>query len=580
MQYKTNIDFAAFFVSDDDFNSHLEQLSKENIPASEFKSMSLKAQLDWYYAKYLEWEKLYSYNEVKSDLNLSNQVYNQNKEIINRIKSYLDSLKNIINEEIMSIDMSLDEYLAQNKELKDYYMVFYNVMRKKDHLDERGLSTKILPYVSRINSLYNTLMNVEFPAEEIVFNGETIKLTTKNYNSLMLKATPEERKNLAATYFQSLSKINKTVSSLLNMRYQMFQDLATEAGYSSILEHVLGEDDLSIKITDNLLKNANDSLESLKKYYVLRRQELGLDEMHFYDRREGKDESKIDFDTAVNNVIKALRPLGSEYLKRLEEILNCGLIDVYPRENKYPGGYHLRNYTQSLIVMNSHDTMRDSYTIAHELGHAVNSSFIKETHQFSDFHFSNFLSEVTSLTNEILMADYYFEQASTDEEKVIILEQKIGKFIANVYTSIMWFEFEDGICKAIQNGRPMTPDEMIALYQKLYQKYNPEIVCDDYLKYGYITRLHYFMSNYCYYNFQYATGMLMATKLANDIKNNVSDSREKYLQFLHVGGSMPTLEALKVAGLDLTNEEIIADGFKYFSKDVAFYEKLVLKRQK
>mgnify|MGYP004628419037 CR=1 FL=1 len=574
MQYKTNIDFIAFFASDDDFNSHLEQLSKENLSASEFKSKSLKAQLDWYYAKYLEWEKLYSYNEVKSDLNLNNQIYNQNKEIINRIKSYLDSLKNIINEEIMSIDMSLEEYLAQNKELKDYYMVFYNVMRKKNHLDESGLSTKILPYVSRINSLYNTLMNVEFPAEEIVFNGETIKLTTKNYNSLMLKATPEERKNLAATYFQSLSKINKTISSLLNMRYQMFQDLATEAGYSSILEHVLDEDDLSIKITDNLLKNANDSLESLKKYYTLRRQELGLDEMHFYDRREGKDESKIDFDTAVNNVIKALSPLGSEYLKRLEEILNRGLIDVYPRENKYPGGYHLRNYTQSLIVMNSHDT------IAHELGHAVNSSFIKETHQFSDFHFSNFLSEVTSLTNEILMADYYFEQASTDEEKVIILEQKIGKFIANVYSSIMWFEFEEGVCKAIQNGRPKTPDEMIALYQKLYQKYNPEIVCDDYLKYGYVTRLHYFMGNYCYYNFQYATGMIMATKLANDIKNNVSDSREKYLQFLHVGGSMPTLEALKVAGLDLTNEEIIADGFKYFSKDVASYEKLVLKRQK
>ena len=84
MQYKTNIDFAAFFVGDDDFNSHLEQLSKENIPASEFKSKPLKAQLDWYYAKYLEWEKLYSYNEVKSDLNLSNQVYNQNKEIIFR----------------------------------------------------------------------------------------------------------------------------------------------------------------------------------------------------------------------------------------------------------------------------------------------------------------------------------------------------------------------------------------------------------------------------------------------------------------------------------------------------------------
>lgn len=579
MKYKTNINFTSLFKDDETFTNHLKQLENENFDIEEFKKKSLKDQLDWYFAKYLEWEKIYSYNEVNSDLDLANQNYNQNKDIINKVKTKLDELKKVINREILNIDIPLDEYLEENPDLKEYYMTFYNVLRKKEHSEDSILFAKMLPYISRINSLYSTIMNVEFPSEEIIFRGESVKLTTSNYNRLMLNANSEEKAVLASTYFESLAKINKTVSNLLNMRYQIFQDLADDAGYNSILEHTLGDDDLNLAITDNLLKATNLHLDALKKYYSLKKQALGLEKMHFYDSRDSKTEVKMSFDDAIDNVINALSPLGPTYIERLKALLNTGIIDVYPRENKYLGGYHFRNYTQSLIVMNSHDYQKDSYTMAHELGHAVNASFIKENQKFSNFHFSNFLSEVASLTNEILMANYYLEKASTDTEKEIILEQKIKKFIANVYNSMMWFEFEDNICKAIKNGRPLTPDAMLSIYQELYIKYNPEVVVDDYLKYGYITRLHYFLGYYRYYNFQYATGIIMATKIANDIKNNIPGSKEKYLEFLKIGGSLKTLDALKVAGLDLTDDKIIADGFKYFQEDVASYEKLVLKRK-
>lgn len=579
MKYKTNINFTSLFKDDETFTNHLKQLENENFDIEEFKKKSLKDQLDWYFAKYLEWEKIYSYNEVNSDLDLANQNYNQNKDIINKIKTKLDELKKVINTEILNIDIPLDEYLEENPDLKEYYMTFYNVLRKKEHSEDSILFAKMLPYISRINSLYSTIMNVEFPSEEIIFRGEPVKLTTSNYNRLMLNASAEEKAVLASTYFESLAKINKTVSNLLNMRYQIFQDLADDAGYNSILEHTLGDDDLNLAITDNLLKTTNLHLDAIKKYYSLKKQSLGLEKMHFYDSRDSKTEVKMSFDDAIDNVINALTPLGPTYNERLKALLNTGIIDVYPRENKYLGGYHFRNYTQSLIVMNSHDYQKDSYTMAHELGHAVNASFIKENQKFSNFHFSNFLSEVASLTNEILMANYYLEKASTDTEKEIILEQKIKKFIANVYNSMMWFEFEDNICKAIKNGRPLTPDAMLSIYQELYIKYNPEVVVDDYLKYGYITRLHYFLGYYRYYNFQYATGIIMATKIATDIKNNIPGSKEKYLEFLKIGGSLKTLDALKVAGLDLTDDKIIADGFKYFQEDVASYEKLVLKRK-
>lgn len=579
MKYKTNINFTSFFKDDETFTNHLKQLETENFDIEEFKKKSLKDQLDWYFAKYLEWEKFYSYNEVNSDLDLENQNYNQNKDIINKIKTKLDELKKVINREILNIDIPLDEYLEKNTDLKEYYMTFYNVLRKKKHSEDSILFAKMLPYISRINSLYSTIMNVEFPSEEIIFRGEPVKLTTSNYNRLMLNASSEEKAVLASTYFESLAKVNKTVSNLLNMRYQIFQDLADDAGYNSILEHTLSDDDLNLAITDNLLKTTNLHLDVLKKYYSLKKQTLGLEKMHFYDSRDSKTEVKMSFDDAIDNVINALTPLGPTYIEHLKALLNTGIMDVYPRENKYLGGYHFRNYTQSLIVMNSHDYQKDSYTMAHELGHAVNASFIKENQKFSNFHFSNFLSEVASLTNEILMANYYLEKASTDTEKEIILEQKIKKFIANVYNSMMWFEFEDNICRAIKTRRPLTADAMLSIYQELYIKYNPEIVVDDYLKYGYITRLHYFLGYYRYYNFQYATGIIMATKIANDIKNNIPGSKEKYLEFLKTGGSLKTLDALKVAGLDLTDDKIIADGFKYFQEDVASYEKLVLQRK-
>lgn len=579
MKYKTNINFTSFFKDDETFTNHLKQLETENFDIEEFKKKSLKDQLDWYFAKYLEWEKFYSYNEVNSDLDLANQNYNQNKDVINKIKTKLDELKKVINREILNIDIPLDEYLEKNTDLKEYYMTFYNVLRKKKHSEDSILFAKMLPYISRINSLYSTIMNVEFPSKEIIFRGEPVKLTTSNYNRLMLNASSEEKAVLASTYFESLAKVNKTVSNLLNMRYQIFQDLADDAGYNSILEHTLSDDDLNLAITDNLLKTTNLHLDVLKKYYSLKKQTLGLEKMHFYDSRDSKTEVKMSFDDAIDNVINALTPLGPTYIEHLKALLNTGIMDVYPRENKYLGGYHFRNYTQSLIVMNSHDYQKDSYTMAHELGHAVNASFIKENQKFSNFHFSNFLSEVASLTNEILMANYYLEKASTDTEKEIILEQKIKKFIANVYNSMMWFEFEDNICRAIKTRRPLTADAMLSIYQELYIKYNPEIVVDDYLKYGYITRLHYFLGYYRYYNFQYATGIIMATKIANDIKNNIPGSKEKYLEFLKTGGSLKTLDALKVAGLDLTDDKIIADGFKYFQEDVASYEKLVLQRK-
>ena len=51
----------------------------------------------------------------------------------------------------------------------------------------------------------------------------------------------------------------------------------------------------------------------------------------------------------------------------------------------------------------------------------------------------------------------------------------------------------------------------------------------------------------------------------------------KYLKFLTVGGSMPTLDSLKIMGIDFSKDDVFEDGFQYFSQLLDQYEELILK---
>ena len=71
----------------------------------------------------------------------------------------------------------------------------------------------------------------------------------------------------------------------------------------------------------------------------------------------------------------------------------------------------------------------------------------------------------------------------------------------------------------------------------------------------------------------------MADKVARDILDEKNDMRDNYLKFLHIGGSLPTLDSLKVVGIDFTDEGLFLETLQHFEELLNQYEN-VLKIEK
>lgn len=269
-QYKW--DFKDFFLSDEDFLDSFERLKKEIVDFKEdYEKFSIEEKLSKYYALSLLGERLVSYSELHSDLDLKNETYLSYKNEVYTEKTKIDNIKGNINEEILKIELSLEEYMKNNPKAKPFYMHFYEVFRLKEHTINNNVILNESLLIQRVNSLYNTIISVEMPTEEMEIEGSLIKVNGRVYNKYIVNQDRTLRENVFKTYMKSLKNVNGSISSLFNMRYQLCFDIAKEKGYKSILDQVIGEDNLDMKILENLISFVHENLPLLEHYINLKK---------------------------------------------------------------------------------------------------------------------------------------------------------------------------------------------------------------------------------------------------------------------------------------------------------------------
>lgn len=566
-------DFKDFFASEESFlesfKNFKQAIEKLN---NEFLHCTLEEKLEKYYSLSLLGEKLVSYSELNSDLDLKNEKYLSYKNEVYSEKRKVDEIKDRINEEILKIDVSLEEYLIQKPKAQSFYMHFYNVFRLKEHTFRSSAILNESLMIQRVNSLYNTIMMVEMPAEETEIDGKLIKVNGRVYNQYIKNKDRQLREKVFKTFMRGLKNANGSISGLFNMRYQLCFDIAKEKGYASILEQVIQEDDLDMKIIENLISSVRENLFLLNRYIELKKKKLGIEDFHFYDLNINSEYNpKYSFSEGVEIVKKALKGLGEEYESTLNQVLSGGMLDVFPREHKFLGGYHWRNYTKPMILMNYKENFREVATIGHELGHAVNGIFIRDHQEFQNFHFSIFLSEIASTVNEDRVEEYMYKIAD-EKNKINHLEQIIDKTITAIFFQTLFLEFQKTLCERIEKGKSVSAETINQTFLTLLKEYYPSMVVDEEIKYLWQTRMHLFYDVHRYYNFQYATGKITSLVINQNIeKGQIAD----YLEFLKIGGSKPTLEALSIAGVDLIKKSVFQNAFAYLNQLLKEYEVLM-----
>jgi oligoendopeptidase F len=409
--------------------------------------------------------------------------------------------------------------------------------------------------------------------------GEKVQLTLSNYSRYRASADRDVRQGAVRALFGTLRQYEHALAATLAGQFQLDVDYARARGYETALEAYLDKDDIAPAVYKNLVSTINANLPLLHRYIELRKNALGLEDIHIYDLyvplAEGVD-TEVPFAEAGSIILAALKPLGEEYGKALAVGLDPanGWMDLYPHKDKRSGAFSASVHgPHPYVFMNYQDSIDDMSTLAHEFGHALHSDLAMKAQPYASFRYVPFLAEVASTCNESLLSDYLVSHATDDAEKASLLVERLETIRTTIFRQTMFAEFELQVHGFVEEGTPVTPALLEQTYRALVQRYygpGYTLDADDGLEWAYVPHFYY-----KYYVYSYATGLTSGIAIADRLKTHGEPAAAAFLGMLEGGASAPPLELLASTGVDLTRPDALDAAMKTFGKTLDEVEKLI-----
>lgn len=529
-------------------------------------------------------EKVYVYSYLFHYEDMSNEIGINYKERAERLVESVNTKTYFTSSELLSIPY--DEvlgFIKENKELKKYSFLLEKIfMYQKYTLSEK--EEKIITLATNsfgtphdaFSCLDNVDIDLGFIKDE---SNKKVKLTNSNYIKFMSGDNRSVRKQAFKNMYAFFAKFINTISELYKGKIKENYFISNAKGFNSPLEKSLYSDNINVDVYGNFINEIHHYLPLMYRYMKVRNKALGI-KSHMYDIYVdlGKsNNSEIKYEDGIKIVKDALKPLGDKYIEDLNHAFTDGWIDVYPNKYKRSGAYQWGCYGVHPYVSLNYENNNDSVsTLAHELGHAMHTFYSNESQSYNDANYPIFLAEIASTVNEVLVDDYFYKNAKSDEEKILYLSSFLDKVRTTIFRQTMFAEFEKIIHEKYQENVPITVNLLCDTYYDLNKLYfGKNIVVDDAIKYEWARIPHFYTSFYVY---KYATGLIAALSIASDIINNENDMKSKYMEFLKSGASDYPLNILRKTGVDITDKKTIKKAFTMFEEKLKLLEELVDKK--
>lgn len=581
-------DLTKIYKNEEEINKDIEivkektnELLKYQGHLTESSDTLLKATED-YFSLMRVIDKLIVYANLKSD---EDKAVSSSEKLVGIIDKLVDEISEKIafyTPELLEKDYSvIENYIEENECLKKYTFMFKELFREKDHilsLEQEEMMARLGEVLSSSENTFRMLDDVNLKFKSIKDeNGKEVELTNSNYSTYLKSDNRDVRKAAFESLYTSYNNFRHTFASLLkgNVKSDFF--VSNTRKYNSPLEMSLYGDNIDINLYTSLINKVHDNLDIMKDYMNLRKEILGLDEVHMYDVYTPlvKNISKeFTYEEAKDLVLKALEPLGETYINDLKSIFDSNCIDVYNNENKRNGAYSWGSYdTLPYVLLNFEGKFYDVSTIAHELGHSMHSFYSHKYQEYHDAGYPIFLAEIASTVNEILLNKYCSKHAKTKEEKAYYLNNLLENFRTTLVRQTMFAEFELMIHDLEESGEVLTEELLSETYLMLNKMYFTDAaVSDDLIKLEWARIPHFYTSFYVY---KYATGISVACKIVSDILEGKEGALENYMKFLSSGGSDFPLEILKKTGIDIANDDTIDKALEMFRETLKEFKEIV-----
>jgi oligoendopeptidase F len=518
-------------------------------------------------------DKLRSYAYLRADEDTSKAEFQVLKGKINSCLSEASSITAFFIPELLALpDGSVEKFIEESEKLRMYEFYLKNIFSEKLHM----LTTeqeKLLSLFS--DTLYATedIYDI-FTSSDIVFpkikdgNGHEAELTAGNYSVFMNSKNREVRRAAFEAYYSTYNKCRNTLARAFTAYVKMITVDGKIRNYKSSLERCLKSNNIPVEVYTNVIDTVSKNLSSFHRYIKLKKKSLKLDEIHMYDLTVpivDIEESKIEYEDAIEICLEAIKPLGEEYSDIFREGISERWVDVFENKGKCTGGYSRGCYdSMPYILLNYNCQLEEVFGLIHEMGHSIHSYYSRKNQPYIYSRYEWFCAEVASNTNEALLRAYLIRKAKDKKEKLYFINKELDCIRWQVFTRTMLAEFEKIIHENIESNNPLSTDDLCKIYHDLNIKYfGPDMVVDEDIDIGWATIPHFYADFYIY---QYATGLAAGTSISKKLIEEGECAVERYKNFLKSGGSDYPMELLNKAGVDMTTPKPLEDTIRRFNE--------------
>ena len=567
-------DLSELFVSSEDFYDNVEKVKLLLLDIEKYKKIDIEDSFillnmlnDKWQIKELSY-KLLVYGSLRYYQNIKSEECINMKKVGESLNNLVDSSLKFIDCKIIELGQDkVDNFIKENTNLKIYEFALNNLFRKQEHIvDDKRIKSNNDLIIKLLTSYNNLLRNIEYGV--ITIDDQEIKITSANFNKYIVSRDRETRKQTYIVVDEAFREKSTEFADILNSIYKCRKENSKLENYDSVLAKSLFEENINISIIDILIKIVNDNLYLIQKYMKQKSTLLGIEKPYLYDLGVPLDNNtkiKYTLSEAIEIIKNALKPLGDNYLKIVELLLD-GHIDALPNDNKHQSiTFSWLDYS----FLNFKGSYNDVKNLIHEIGHIANCYLSKNNQPFIYGDSTVFIGETASIVNEILLNKYLYDNAKTIEEKTFYLSKEIENYFTSVFKQTMYTELEN------QLYAEETIDSQLICkkYSEIVKKYYGEnVIYDDLFMYEWPRLGHLY--RHSYYQFNYATGLLIASTLVKHLLIDKTLTKEKYIEFLSSGCNNYSLELLKIIGIDLNN---LRDGFEVLEQDIKKLEKVLAK---
>ena len=572
-------DLSSMFPSDEAFEAGLEELKAYCPKLLAFKgkiSTSSQALLEFLQLEdqmNLLLYKIINYAERKSDEDT--RVAKYQAYVANATSAYtqVGEATSWFAAELLAIPAeSVEKFYAEVPALEFYRRKLNKILNQREHTlsaEEEALLARAEELAVQPTNIFSMFDDADLTFDDAVDSeGKTHKLTSGSFVPLLMDADRVLRESAFKQLYSRFGEFRNTSAAILTSQVKNLQFFSSSRKYASSLEAALAENEIPVEVYNNLIDAVHQNFPAFYKYVDLRKRVMGLDELHFWDVYTplvDDVDMKFTYEEACDLIVKALAPMGEEYVSLVKKGLESRWVDVYETPGKRSGAYSAGGKGMNpVMLLNFQGGLDDVYTLIHEMGHSLHTYFSSHNQEITYSDYSIFVAEVASTCNEALLSHYLLEHETDPARHAYILNHFLEGFRGTIYRQCMFAEFERDISQMNADGVALNAEVLSERYGKLCAEYfGPGIELDEEIKLEWSRIPHFY---YNFYVYQYCIGFSAAIALSQRILSEGEPAVKDYIGYLSGGCSKTPIELLRGAGVDMATPDPVNAALKYFGE--------------